>query len=648
MALPEGALTATVTVGGSVGIAGTSAVVSDFTVALDLPAAGKQSPGLVWAATGEAINSFAETGTAGAITVLADQPGVLASSMAHGSPVLVEVRGWPLVARWRVTSGGARSMEMRRFAAPTPGATVDVDMLPRQGVVAPGTVTYAQTITVGDLPGHAADTTAVHGIADTSALVVTTDARLSDARTPLAHSHTLADVTDAGDAAGLDVGTTAGTVMAGDDSRVTSLPSTYVTTTTPQTITGVKTLTAPVLVATIPEAVFGDDLAPAMSAWTLAGGATWADPNLTIPAGGTISTTITVGSGAIYHVDLTKTATGGSGVQVQLGSVVVQMSSHATAPIPIQSSGAGAQTLTIGGGTWTATLQDVVVRKVTPAGPVAVPGSSDLRSAGSNNNAMGASAQRSLTTGGYNNVMGHSAQRSLTTGSYNNAMGHSAQRSLTTGGYNNVMGYYAQYNLTTGSYNNAMGHSAQYSLTTGGYNNAMGASAQYALTTGSYNNAMGYYAQYNLTTGSYNNAMGYYAQYNLTTGSYNNAMGHSAQRSPGGNQAWATTSGQRQTSVGHESGQGSAVQVNDIVTIGYRAISAGDKGVALGSTASAAHEGSVALGYGTTTSTTDQVAVGPRDIEIQASDHGVILTSPDASRWRATIGNAGALTWTKL
>ena len=90
------------------------------------------------------------------------------------------------------------------------------------------------------------------------------------------------------------------------------------------------------------------------------------------------------------------------------------------------------------------------------------------------------------------------------------------------------------------------------------------------------------------------------------------------------------------------------MQVNDIVTIGYRAISAGDKGVALGSTASSAHNRSVALGYGTVTTAVDQVAVGPRDVEIQASDHGIILTSPDASRWRATIDNAGALTWTKL
>lgn len=37
------------------------------------------------------------------------------------------------------------------------------------------------------------------------------------------HTHVLADVTDAGDSAGLDVGTTAGTVAAGDDSRLIAL-----------------------------------------------------------------------------------------------------------------------------------------------------------------------------------------------------------------------------------------------------------------------------------------------------------------------------------------------------------------------------------------------------------------------------------------
>ncbi len=46
---------------------------------------------------------------------------------------------------------------------------------------------------------------------------------LATEKAPVSHPHVLADVTDAGDAAGLDVGTTAGTVAAGDDSRLIAL-----------------------------------------------------------------------------------------------------------------------------------------------------------------------------------------------------------------------------------------------------------------------------------------------------------------------------------------------------------------------------------------------------------------------------------------
>lgn len=46
-----------------------------------------------------------------------------------------------------------------------------------------------------DLANHEADTTAVHGIANTGNLVLTNDARLSDARTPVAHTHIIDDTT---------------------------------------------------------------------------------------------------------------------------------------------------------------------------------------------------------------------------------------------------------------------------------------------------------------------------------------------------------------------------------------------------------------------------------------------------------------------
>lgn len=56
-----------------------------------------------------------------------------------------------------------------------------------QTVVSGEVVRWIDTTTAAALAAHEADTTGVHGIADTSALVVDTDARLTDARTPTAH-----------------------------------------------------------------------------------------------------------------------------------------------------------------------------------------------------------------------------------------------------------------------------------------------------------------------------------------------------------------------------------------------------------------------------------------------------------------------------
>jgi len=70
--------------------------------------------------------------------------------------------------------------------------------------------------------------------------------------------------------------------------------------------------------------------------------------------------------------------------------------------------------------------------------------------------------------------------------------------------------------------------------------------------------------------------------------------------------------------------------------------------MALGSMASAAHAGSVALGSDVTTTAAGQVAVGARDVEVQDATKGLVLRSPDGSRWRATINNAGVTAWTKI
>ena len=70
--------------------------------------------------------------------------------------------------------------------------------------------------------------------------------------------------------------------------------------------------------------------------------------------------------------------------------------------------------------------------------------------------------------------------------------------------------------------------------------------------------------------------------------------------------------------------------------------------LAIGYRAIAAHPRATDLGSGTTATAPDQVAVGPRDVEVQHPTRGLILRSPDGSRWRVTITNAGTLTTTRL
>jgi hypothetical protein len=70
----------------------------------------------------------------------------------------------------------------------------DGDMLILAQVIDADVTSLANTVTgnagaaAAALAAHEADTTAVHGIANTANLVVTTDPRLSDARAPTAHA----------------------------------------------------------------------------------------------------------------------------------------------------------------------------------------------------------------------------------------------------------------------------------------------------------------------------------------------------------------------------------------------------------------------------------------------------------------------------
>lgn len=170
-------------------------------------------------------------GVAAADAPLHYDAGTHTISVTPGSDgqVLTTVTGVPT---WAAGGGGLTDEDVRDIigTALTAGTGIAVT------VNDPGdTITVAVSgLTAGDVgadpagtaasavAAHSADTTGVHGIADTSQLVLTSDSRLSDARTPLAHVHSGSDITTGTVAtARLNVGTTAGTVAAGDDSRFT-------------------------------------------------------------------------------------------------------------------------------------------------------------------------------------------------------------------------------------------------------------------------------------------------------------------------------------------------------------------------------------------------------------------------------------------
>jgi hypothetical protein len=140
--------------------------------------------------------------------------------------------------------------------------------------------------------------------------------------------------------------------------------------------------------------------------------------------------------------------------------------------------------------------------------------------------------------------------------------------------------------------------------------------------------AVGTYAQQSLTTGYYDTAVGTSAQQSLTTGNSDTAVGASAQYAPLGNSAYATTTASYQTSVGMESGQSSASQVDGITTIGYRSAAGAANATALGREARADHSGSVAIGYQAVTTAPDQVEVGARHVEyVEITDPGAGATN---------------------
>lgn len=158
-----------------------------------------------------------------------------------------------------------------------------------------------------------------------------------------------------------------------------------------------------------------------------------------------------------------------------------------------------------------------------------------------------------------------------------------------------------------------------------------------AVTTGANNTGVGYGAG-RLTNGSGNTALGTAAMYDSTAGDLNVAVGLHAGRQ---------VNGTMNVFVGADAQNGPA-SPSASIAVGYGTTVSANNAVALGATARAEHAGSVALGQGSVTTAAQQVMAGPRDIEITDASKGIVLKSPNGTRFRLTVADDGTLTTTAL
>jgi len=169
--------------------------------------------------------------------------------------------------------------------------------------------------------------------------------------------------------------------------------------------------------------------------------------------------------------------------------------------------------------------------------------------------------------------------------------------------------------------NTAVGSQSLVNVATGGNNAALGAYSMNSLVSGFANVAVGTSTQYSTKVGYENTSVGYAAHFSLTTGFYNTALGSSAGR--------AFTTGYCNLALGRNTGYtGTTGTISGAVCIGTDSSGTG---------AQATANNQIVLG----TANHNTLIAG--SLEMTGSGTGIIVRSPDGTRYRLGVANGGAV-----
>jgi hypothetical protein len=383
----------------------------------------------------------------------------------------------------------------------------------------------------------------------------------------------------------------------------------------------------------------------------------WAAGSLathTTGATAALTQSISVTSGTTYQLEVTITGRTAGSVTISLGSAALvdwgtttDWSANTTIQRTLVASESGAQAFSItptsdfNGSVsvcsvkaQTATAIGAALIDSTGATAVEVRGN-----ASRSNTIIGIAAGRAVTTGSLNSFFGRSAGQANTTGSFNSFFGTNAGQANTTGTSNSFFGRSAGQANTTGSFNSFFGTNAGLANTTGTSNSFFGRSAGQANTTGTSNSFFGANAGQANTTGSFNSFFGTNAGLANTTGSFNSFFGTNA--------GLANTTGTSNSFFGRDAGRFQADGTTTLTTVSncvylganVRGFSNADSNsIVIGT--SAIGRGANTTTFGTS-STTNTAVFG--DYESLTNGGGMILRSPDGTRYKITVANGGTV-----